>query len=502
LTANNKTNLENLFGLDEPELELMNSFPPPPPAGIAADCAGGSGRRPPPVPPPVPTRARKALQGPLKVRSGMLGSILVDNELLTPAQRDDCLRMQSRPDSSAPFGEIAVRLGYLSPEVLAKVLEAQKRYVSSVREEQSVAVPIPDGLLELEEDEDGDAGEDVARMHGWLRSAMKHGASDLHLMSGKTVTLRRHGHLVGSRDAPLAPDAVARYLRSLLTDEEKGALDRDGSVTKCVDLEGGGRARACIFSHMRGTNGVFRLIPDQAPSLTALNLPPAVGKFTAYTQGLVLVTGPIGCGKTTTLAALVDIINRERNLHIICVEDPIEHLHRNKASLVTQRQVGRHTGSFVGALRAALREDPDIIVVGEMRDKDTAQLAVSAAETGHLVFATLHTQSAIRSINRVLDLFPAQEQGQVRAMLAESLRGVISQQLVPRADVPGLVPVTELLFVSPAVRNLIRDNKIHQIGNVLSISREAGNLSVREHADELLRGGLIDGTTHARVLAQ
>jgi twitching motility protein PilT len=336
----------------------------------------------------------------------------------------------------------------------------------------------------------------------WLDSTLKHRASDLHLMSGKPPILRLHGQLIAAKDQPIEAAAAESLLTSLLTGEERHVLERDQSVVKCIDLPGGARARACIFRHMRGLNGVFRLIPDHVPSLVALNLPPILGKFTTYAQGLVLVTGPIGSGKTTTLAALVDIINSERNQHIITIEDPIEFVHTNRCSLITQRQVGVHTGGFAVALRAALREDPDVIVVGEMHDRETAQLAVTAAETGHLVFATLHTQNAIRSINRVLDMFPAEEQGQVRTVLAESLRGVVSQQLVPRADVPGRVPAVELLFVTPAIRNLIRDQKVHQLKNALRISRAVGNLSVEDHAAELKAQKLISDKTFESLREQ
>ncbi|MCK9460763.1 MAG: PilT/PilU family type 4a pilus ATPase [Proteobacteria bacterium] len=470
------------------------------------------GNRPPP-PPPDPGRADGAAEAvfglpsarrqaeaadrligsmgkagtPIKADGGMLGKILVDNGFLTPKQRDECLALQARPGNALPFGEIAIEQCFISRELLDRVLEAQRSYNAGVHRRASVAPPAPPALAAP----NAEKMRDVGQMLIWLGSTLKHQASDLHLMSGKPPILRQHGNLVPSKDKPIDAAAAEGLLTSLLTAEERRALEHDHSVTKCLDLPGGARARACIFRHMRGTNGVFRLIPDRVPSLVALNLPPVLGKFTTYAQGLVLVTGPIGSGKTTTLAALVDIINSERHQHIITIEDPIEFVHANRASLITQRQVGRHTGGFAVALRAALREDPDVIVVGEMHDRETAQLAVTAAETGHLVFATLHTQNAIRSINRVLDLFPAEEQGQVRTVLAETLRGVVSQQLVPRADVPGRVPVVELLFVTPAIRNLIREQKVHQMKNALRISRAIGNLSVEDHAAELLAQKLI-----------
>jgi twitching motility protein PilT len=475
---------------EELELDLSSiSMPPPPPA--------------PPVPPPPPKTPKAPDK--LVVKSPMLGTILVDNGFLTPEQRDACLAISSDPSNILPFGEIAVERGYIDRDVLNRVLEAQRRHVDDVQREQSRAVPLPEALNQpLEEEqkqekEEKKPGEDLRREAGqllaWLSSTLKHNASDLHLMSGKPLVLRHNGRLMEAKEAPIEPARAEKLLKSILSDEERDRLELERSVTKCVDIKGGARARACIFHHMNGVNGTFRLIPDKVPSLVSLNLPPAMGKLTTYAQGLVLVTGPISSGKTTTLAALVDIINQERYRHIITVEDPIEFVHRNSCSLITQRQVGVHTGGFAVALRASLREDPDVIVVGEMHDRETAQLAVTAAETGHLVFATLHTQSAIRSINRVLDLFPAEEQGQVRTILAESLRGVVSQHLVPRADAPGRVPVTELLFVTPAIRNLIREQKIHQLKNALRISRNVGNMSFEDHATELLEKKIISQQT-------
>jgi twitching motility protein PilT len=459
--------------------------------------AKGKSASPKPAKPPAPPRPA-APAAPIKVEGGMLGKILVDNGFLTAKQRDACLALQARPDNVLPFGEIAIERGFISRDILERVLEAQRSHNADVRRETSLSLPPPASLAAPSAGKLRDAGQ----MLTWLDSTLKHRASDLHLMSGKPPILRLHGQLVAAKDQPIEAAAAESLLTSLLTGEERQALERDQSVIKCVDLPGGARARACIFRHMRGLNGVFRLIPESVPSLVALNLPPILGKFTTYAQGLVLVTGPIGSGKTTTLAALVDIINSERHQHIITIEDPIEFVHTNRCSLITQRQVGVHTGGFAVALRAALREDPDVIVVGEMHDRETAQLAVTAAETGHLVFATLHTQNAIRSINRVLDMFPAEEQGQVRTVLAESLRGVVSQQLVPRADVPGRVPVVELLFVTPAIRNLVRDQKVHQLKNALRISRAVGNLSIEDHAADLKAQKLISDKTFESLREQ
>jgi twitching motility protein PilT len=476
----------SVFGAPSPEQQLaaVRKLIGPPPKPKAA-------------PPPLP-KAPPAPDAPVDARGGRLGKILVDNGFLTPKQRDLCLALQARPENTLPFGEIAVERGFVTRAVLDRALEAQRGFAAEVRRETSLVPPPPSELAAPVAGKLREAGQ----MLTWLGSTLRHKASDLHLMSGKPPILRLHGRLTPAKDQPIDPAAAEGLLTSILTAEERRTLEREQSVIKCVDLPGGARARACIFRHLRGLNGVFRLIPDRVPSLAELNLPPSIAKLTTYAQGLVLVTGPIGSGKTTTLAALIDIINEERYQHVIAIEDPIEFVHPSRCSLITQRQVGVHTRGFAVALRAALREDPDVIVVGEMHDRETAQLAVTAAETGHLVFATLHTQNAIRSINRVLDLFPPEDQGQVRTVLAESLRGVVSQQLVPRADPGGRVPAVELLFVTPAIRNLIRDQKVHQLKNAMRISRGVGNQSLEDHAIELHAQRLIDDRTLERLRAQ
>jgi twitching motility protein PilT len=304
---------------------------------------------------------------------------------------------------------------------------------------------------------------------------------------------------VESKNPPLERAELEIHLKSLLTDDEQRQLRKEKSIVKCVDLPGGGRARCSIFHHLGGMNGVFRLIPAEAPTSVSLNLPQVLAKFTTYAQGMVLVTGPISSGKTTTLASIIDIINRERDHHILTIEKPIEFVIKSKKSLLTQREVGPHTKEYANALRAALREDPDVIVVGEMSDLETTRLTMSAAETGHLVFATLHTQNAVRSINRLLDMFPTEEQGQVVAILAESLRGVISQTLVPRADVNGLIPVVEVLVTTPAIKNMIRDRKMHLIRNAMKISIDAGNISLEDYAKQMLEKNLISKETYDLV---
>ncbi|MCU0663914.1 MAG: PilT/PilU family type 4a pilus ATPase [Myxococcota bacterium] len=431
-------------------------------------------------------------------KGGMLGATLVESGFITHEQMLAILEEQSRSSANLPFGKLAVQLGYVSAATIDRVLEAQKRFKEeSIRAEADKHVPVenfsnaPPAPVTTKRP--------LELLWGWLDAALQHRASDLHVKSGKPLVLRHCGRLVQSNQPALPAQHCTAVLLSILDDEEKALLKEQRSIVKCLDLPSGGRARCNLFFHLGGLNGVFRLIPAEAPSLMSLNLPPAVGKFTTYRQGLVLVTGPIGSGKTNTLAALVDVVNSDRAEHIITIENPVEFVFSCKRSLVTQREVGRHTMSFSSALRAALREDPDAIVVGDLNDVETARLAISAAETGHIVFATLHTRSAVRAVSRLIDLFPPDEQAQVRSVLVESLRGVVSQHLVPRADGRGLVPVCEVLVATPAVRSLIYDQKIHQLRNAMQMSRDAGNMTMAEHTAMCVQQGIIDAATAARL---
>jgi twitching motility protein PilT len=434
-----------------------------------------------------------------KIQRGgaMIGSILMDNGFLTDEQRKECLKVQAKSNENPLFGKIAVDLGFVKQKVVDVALKAQRRYVKNVHDEQSRAVHVPAEVI-AGTDEPRKRS-DPSQLHKWLTSALMHGASNLHLMAGRPLVLRRLGQLVESKTPPLKAEEIEKQIYSVLSNKDIKHLEGERSLVKCIDLPGGGRARCTFFYHLGGLNGVFRLIPAEVPSMVSLNLPQVLGKFTTYPQGMVLVTGPISSGKTTTLASIVQIINEERQDHILTIEKPIEFIIKSKKCLITQREVGRHTDSFANALKGAFREDPDVIVVGEMSDLETTRLTMSAAETGHLVFATLHTQNAIRSINRLLDMFPTEEQSQVLSIVAESLRGVVSQTLVPRCDTTGLIPVVEILVPTPAVRNMIRDRKIHLIKNNMKIGREAGNLLLEDHAAELLQKGIIAKETYEKV---
>jgi twitching motility protein PilT len=307
------------------------------------------------------------------------------------------------------------------------------------------------------------------------------GASDIHLHAGAPILFRIGGTLQEIGPELLDPRRSESFAMCAIPDEQRGTFAQRGELDFCYSQESLGRFRASVYRQQRGVDGVFRHIPPQPRSLDELGLPSTLAKFTNYHQGLVLVTGPTGCGKSSTLAALVDLINEERCEHILTIEDPIEYMHPSKRCVVNQRSVHQHTESFARALRAALREDPDVIVIGELRDLETISLALSAAETGHLVLATLHTNNAIRTLNRLIGAYPADQQGQIRMMLSESLRAVISQRLIPRADGQGRVPAVEVMVVTRAVGNLIRENKTFQINSILQTGASQG-MGLLDHA--------------------
>ena len=307
-----------------------------------------------------------------------------------------------------------------------------------------------------------------------LLAALDQGASDIHIHSGAAILFRRNGQLQEVDSEPLAPQVAESLLAEILSDEQRGLIFEHGQLDFAYTLPGRGRFRANAYRQQTGWDAVFRAIPPLPPSLAQLGMPETLARFTEYHQGIVLITGPAGCGKSSTLAALVDIINRNRQDHIITIEDPIEYLHPSKSCIVNQRQVGRHTSTFARALRGALREDPDVIAIGELRDLETVSLALTAAETGHLVLATLHTSNSIRTVNRILGVFPPEQQEQIRTMVSESLRAVVSQRLVTKADGSGRVPALEVLVATKAVGNLIRENKTFQIRSVLQTGATHG----------------------------
>ncbi len=331
----------------------------------------------------------------------------------------------------------------------------------------------------------------MAELDKYLKYASDIGASDLHIVAGSPALVRLHGILRWFKSAPMPADTTKRILYEIMTPEQLNKFERFKEIDFCYELEDIGRFRVNIFQQRKGIDGAFRVIPTQVKTLDDLGFPKVAKTLLSFRQGLILVTGPAGSGKTTTLGAMVDYVNEQRKDHIITIEDPIEILHESKNCHVNQREVGEHTNSFANALRAALREDPDIIMVGEMRDLETMSMAITSAETGHLVLATLHTSSAPRTISRLLDVFPPNQQPQIRAMVSESLRGIICQQLVPRADGKGRVLALEILVVTPAISNLIRENQTFKIVSQMQIGTNLGMQLMDDHLTNLLNAGFI-----------
>jgi twitching motility protein PilT len=364
----------------------------------------------------------------------------------------------------------------------------------------SAAVPAPAEAVGSAADLAMPSDADRARFEQVLREAIARGASDVHLHAGSPLQVRISGRLTPLADGPLERDAVERMVVSFLDAQQRETLAARGELDACYTFPGIGRFRANLYREQRGLDGVFRFISATPPTLEQLGLPARLAKFTTYHQGMVVVTGPSGCGKSSTMAALVNLINEERREHILTIEDPIEYVHTSKRCLVNQRSAGNHTQSFARALRAALREDPDVIVIGELRDLETVSLALSAAETGHFVLATLHTDNAIRTVNRLVGSFPADQQDQVRTMLSESLRAVISQRLLPRADGKGRVAALETMIVTRAVANLIRENKTFQIHSILQTGASQGMALLDHSIRELVQKGVVKAEDAARFV--
>jgi twitching motility protein PilT len=331
----------------------------------------------------------------------------------------------------------------------------------------------------------------MAKLDELFNLMVKEGASDLHISSGYSPYFRMNSHMLKLNLAPLTPEKALKYITETMSqthfEKFKSELELDWSYK----LPGVGRFRANAFWQENGVGAVYRSIPENIKSLKDLGLPETLKALTEHHKGLVLVTGPTGSGKSTTLASLIHYINTTKKKHIITIEDPIEYLHRGVNCLINQREVERHTSSFARALRAALREDPDIILVGELRDLETMTLAMMAAETGHLVFATLHTNSAAKSIHRIVSSFPSEQQNQTRTMLSESLVGVVAQALLPTYHNDGMVPAVEYLIATPAVRNLIREDKIFQIPTVIQTSAKLGMISFKKSVEDLAEAELI-----------
>jgi twitching motility protein PilT len=325
-----------------------------------------------------------------------------------------------------------------------------------------------------------------------LEQVLERGASDLHITAGSHPVVRVHGSLVRLDQYPkLMPDQIRRMVYGILAQKQRERLEADLELDISYALPGKARFRVNVYFQRDAIGAAFRMIPFEIKPLDTLGIPPQVADFARLPRGLVLVTGPTGSGKSTTLASLVDIVNVERACHIMTVEDPIEFLHRHKLAVVNQRELGQDTHSFASALKHVLRQDPDVILVGEMRDLETISTALTAAETGHLVFATLHTQDAPQTMDRVIDVFPPHQQQQVRVQLASTIHGVVTQQLLPTADGTGRAAACEILVATPAVRNLVREGKIHQIYSAMQAGGRFGMQTMDQGLTNLVRAGKV-----------
>src|SRR5262244_958869 len=331
----------------------------------------------------------------------------------------------------------------------------------------------------------------MAKIDAFFNLMDEVGASDLHLASGSQPILRVRGDMERIKYPPLENDDLKSMLYEIAPEFKIKVFEETGDVDFGYEIPGKARYRANFFNQKYGVAAVFRQIPSKVMTSEQLGLPPIMKKFAALHKGLILVTGPTGSGKSTTLASIVDHANKTRRDHIITVEDPIEFVHDSQSCLVNHREVGIHTQSFASALRGALREDPDVILVGEMRDLETIELAITAASTGHLVFGTLHTQSAGKTVDRIIDVFPADQQNKIRATLSEALKGIVAQSLFKRIDKKGRVAAMEVLVFTTAVANLVREAKTHQIPGMIQVGKRIGNQPLDDAIMEHLRNARI-----------
>jgi twitching motility protein PilT len=408
----------------------------------------------------------------------LLGQLLVNFGILTEAQLKGALETQRRGVPRKRLGEILEAQGLVDEKSLRGILSVQKRKLDVAQAAVGAVTTIADRL----------SGRPLA---DYLDVARELNASDLHLSPGVKPIVRVDGVLRSLEVPPLSAEECEKLLLDAVPEDEHRQFETQQSLDTAVTDPDAGRFRLHLFNHGGGVSGVLRAIPDKAWEWSAIGLPAHLQSVCRLDQGLVLITGAVGSGKSTTLAALLQTINRTRAVHVITIEDPIEVRFEPLKALFSQREVGVHTRGFGSALRAALREDPDVIVIGEMRDRETTSIALTAAETGHLVFATTHTSSADRTIHRILDQFPPHQRDHARSLLANVLRTIVCQQLVPASDGGGRVLATEILQVNPAVANLIREDRMFQIPALMQMGRREGMGLMDESLAALVRASRI-----------
>jgi twitching motility protein PilT len=397
------------------------------------------------------------------------------------------------PPEAAEIDELAGRVGYRIHPVLADPVVLAERLGSDGTDSEPIDhSDLVDDLLAKGMAAGGVDDSVPLHVDDLLRYAVSVGASDLHLTAGMPGTIRLHGALRPIEGCPaLDNETIRDMIFGILPGSQRERFEDEHELDTSHSIPGVGRFRVNVALQRGTVAAALRPIPHEMPVFASLGLPDSIRSFTDLRRGLVLVTGPTGSGKSTTLASMIDIINRTKPLHIVTVEDPIEFLHDHKRSLITQREVGEDTNSFAESLRRVLRQDPDVIMVGELRDLETISMALTAAETGHLVFGTLHTQDAPQTIDRIIDVFPTQQQEQIRVMLASTLEGVVTQQLVPTSDGNGRVPCAEVLVCTSGIRNLIRQAKTHQIYSLMQVGSSFGMQTMDQGLAILVKDGII-----------
>jgi twitching motility protein PilT len=462
----------------------------------------------------------------------LFGRVAVAAKVITQEQLDLALREQARRQDGRHLGHILLELKLVTQKQLEVVVQLQKEVIEKSRAKKNTAAgpppapaaaapqrgaaprgpaqsdkaataraPAPAATVDETEASAGTVRAEVGSarrpdaesmsMHELLEHAARTGASDLHVHAGAALRMRVRGRFIDLGSRPLDPTESVARVHEILSVQDREELEKHGQLDLSFEIPGVGRVRANAYRQLRGIDAAFRMIPIEPPTLESLGLPSALARFMTFHQGMVLVTGPARCGKSSTLAALVRLINEDRSDHILTIEDPIEYRHPSARCLVNQRSVKRHTESFSRALRAALREDPDIIVIGELRDPESISLALTAAETGHFVLGTLHTDNAVRTINRIVGAFPPEQHDQIRSMLSESLRAVISQRLLPTADGNDQAVALEVMIGSLAIGNLIRENKTIQLRSALQTGSAKGMMLLDQSLADLVKAGRV-----------